>query len=271
MTGRSDELAIEEPLEIRVTAGGDRRTVAVTMRTPGHDEDLAAGFLFAEGLIRDRGLIVGLRAFEEASDGGTRHVVEVDLKAKRLPALDRLDRHVFMASACGVCGRASLDERLLEGCSVAGAGPQIELETLLRLPGALRRAQAIFSATGGLHAAGLFDPTGRLLTAREDVGRHNALDKVFGSRFLAGDFDGAVGAPPKTLTNSVIMVSGRTSFELVQKCAAAGVPILCSVSAPSTFAVELAKRFEMTLVGFLRDRRCNIYSGRDRIVGSTAT
>lgn len=257
-----DAVALEEPLEIRLAAGGERRTLAVTMRTPGDDGALAAGFLHGEGLIRDRALIAGVRTLvEEDPESGSRSdVVEIELAARRLPNLRSLERHFFTGSACGVCGRAALDEHLVGDCLPVGPGPAVAAETLGALPGTLRAAQAGFEATGGLHAAALFGAGGALLAVAEDVGRHNALDKLIGRELLEGRL-----GPGRALGRCAVLVSGRASFELVQKSLAAGVPILCAVSAPTSLAVEVAERFGMTLVGFLREGRFNVYCGRERI------
>lgn len=270
VTERSDVLAVEEPLEIRLAAGGERKTLAVTMRTPGADRELAAGFLFGEGLVRDRVLIAGVESFTEelappewAGGGETavrRDVVEVELAARRLPTIRSLERHFFTSSACGVCGRASLDELLVEGCEPASPGPVLTPEVVRSFPEALRAAQRVFHDTGGLHAAALFDARGRRLGVEEDVGRHNALDKLLGRAFLDGDL-----GPERRLDDRAVLVSGRASFELLQKCVAAGVPMLCAVSAPSSLAVEMARRFRITLVGFLRGERFNVYSAPERV------
>ena len=265
---RDDRVAVEEPLEIRLAAGGERRTLAVTMRTPGEDEELAAGFLFGEGLVRDRSLIAGLRAWreEDPGSGARRDLVEVELAARRLPDLRSLERHFFTGSACGVCGRASLDELLVAGRPPVTPGPTVAAEAIAALPEALRSAQEGFAATGGLHAAGLFDAGGGLLCAREDVGRHNALDKLLGRALLDGSLGWTEpGGGDRRLSAHAVLVSGRASFELVQKCVAAGVPLLCAVSAPTSLAVELAERFGITLVGFLRDGRFNVYTRPERI------
>lgn len=273
---KEDLVAVEEPLEIRLTAGSERRTLAVTMRTPGHDDELAAGFLFGEGLVRDRALLAGIRVFTEEEPGSAssppsdqaaaRDVVEVALAARRLPDLRSLERHFFTGSACGVCGRAALDESLMAGVEPAAPGPVVPAETVLGLPAALRAAQPGFDATGGLHAAALFDAGGRLLLAREDVGRHNALDKLVGRALLDGELGwGGGGGPDRRLALHAVLVSGRASFEIVQKCAAAGVPLVCAVSAPTSLAVEMAERLRITLVGFLRDGRFNVYSHPERV------
>ena len=262
-TTRLDYLATEEPLEIRVRsrdAGGPARSLAVTMRTPGADFELAAGFLFGEGVITGAGQIRSIRYCADVEREDQRYnVVTVDLTGDA-PAereLQPLERHFMTTSACGVCGKASLEALELNGCRPVGPGPQLELSTIYRLPGTLASAQKVFRSTGGLHAAGLFDPSGRLLVLKEDVGRHNALDKLIGWALLAGR--------AADLRGGIVLVSGRASFELAQKCATAGIPILCAVSAPSSLAVDVARRFGLTLIGFLRGERCNIYTGAERI------
>jgi FdhD protein len=257
---KPDELAVEEPLEIRVSAEGsegrDRHSVAVTMRTPGHDFELAAGFLFTEGAIRDDKSIWRFSYCEGESVDEQGNIVEVHLAPDVAFDPDRLSRNVYMSSSCGVCGKTSIDL-----VRTALPGPpkgdfQLEPHELVRLPAALVEAQPVFSRTGGLHAAALVDPNGDLLHLAEDVGRHNAVDKLIGARLLAGDLPAA---------DLMLLVSGRASFELVQKALMAGIPALLAVGAPSSLAVELARDLEMTLVGFLRDERFNIYSGSHRV------
>ncbi len=243
-----DRLAIEEPLGIRVAG----RMVSVTMRTPGHDDELAAGFLVGEGILRSREAVAAIRPCTQGPDGSA---IEVLLRPGEEVDLARLSRHVFTSSSCGICGAASLDAVRQEFPAVA-AGPTVEAATIARLPEILRAAQPTFEKTGGLHAAGLFDAQGTLLTAREDVGRHNAVDKVVGHAFLAGRLP---------LREHVLLVSGRASFEIVQKARAAGIPIVAAVSAPSSLAVELAEESGITLVGFLRGGRFNVYTGADRL------
>jgi FdhD protein len=255
---RPDQLAVEEPLEIRLVQGERRRTVAVTMRTPGADDELAAGFLFAEGVI-DRPERV--RSISHCADPGSSaacsNIIEVELTEDGPePDLAPLERHFFATSACGVCGKAGLEKLQVRASGPLPQGPVISPEILASLPARLREAQGIFDATGGLHAAALFDAQGHLLAAREDVGRHNALDKLLGRAFL----DGKV-----PLHDHVVLVSGRSSYEILQKCLMAGVPVICAVSAPSSLAVELAERFGLTLVGFLRGDRFNVYTGVERI------
>lgn len=249
---RSDRLATEEPMEIRVEQPGlEPRQVAVTMRTPGDDFELAAGFLFTEGLI-EPGDVAGLRYCAVERSEQAYNVVSVALRS---PLRADPGRNFYATSSCGVCGKASLD--LIEvRCAPVTEGPAVPAELLTSLPDRLRSAQRLFERTGGLHAAGLFDGEGRSICVREDVGRHNAVDKVVGERLLAG-------ALP--LSGSILMVSGRASLEIVQKAAVAGVPIVCAVSAPSSLAVSAAARFGITLVGFLRGSRFNVYTGEQRV------
>jgi FdhD protein len=254
----SDQLATEEPLEIRLVAGGRMRTLAVTMRTPGADFELAAGYLHGEGVIADRRDIVHLRYCTDAElDAAQQYnAVSVELAAAELPDLPGLDRHSFTSSACGVCGRASIESLETAGCRPLPPGPAVPAEVMLELPATLRASQGIFDATGGLHAAGLFTADGELLCLREDVGRHNAVDKVLGWALLERRLP---------LSAHILMVSGRSSYEIVQKALVAGVPVVCSVSAPSSLAVDVATRFGMTLVGFLRESRFNVYAGAERV------
>jgi FdhD protein len=255
---RSDELATEEPLEIRLIQEGRRRIVAVTMRTPGADEELALGFLFAEGVIERREDVVRTQACVEPGEACT-NIVEVEL-ADGLPEpeLAGLERHFFATSACGVCGKAGLDALTLRVTEPVPPGPEVSPALLAGLPARLREAQGLFATTGGIHAAALFDAGGELLAVREDVGRHNALDKLIGW---------ALGEGLLPLHRHVVLVSGRSSYEILQKCLVAGVPVVCAVSAPSSLAVELAERFGLTLVGFLRGDRFNVYSGAGRVTG----
>ena len=252
----TDQLASEEPLEIRLVS--PQRTVAVTMRTPGADFDLTAGFLYSEGVVSHRKDIYRMSYCDtKGVDIEQRYnIINVGLEEGLLPDLQPLERHFFTTSACGVCGKASIEALQIRGCSVNPTGIKVPVEAIYRLSDQLRSAQGIFTATGGLHAAGLFDAQGQLLRLREDVGRHNALDKLVGSALLANELP---------LNNHIVMVSGRSSFEILQKCITAGVPIVCAVSAPSSLAVALAREFGITLVGFLRGQRFNVYSGIERI------
>jgi FdhD protein len=250
---RPDRLAAEEPMEIRAGGPGQEpAAVAVTMRTPGHDFELAAGFLLTEGLIGGPDPIAAIAYCALPEEEQRYNVVTVRL---RRPLDTPAARAFPVTSSCGICGRASLDAVEVR-CAPIAEGPRIPASTLLRLPDELRRAQRLFEATGGLHAAGLFDRDGRLAALREDVGRHNAVDKLVGRALLAG-------ALP--LSDAVMLVSGRLSFELVQKAAVAGVPVVCAVSAPSSLAVDAAERLGMTAVGFLRERGFNVYAGAHRI------
>jgi FdhD protein len=253
---RPDTVAAEEPLEIRL----DGSPLAVTMRTPGDDFDLVHGFLATEAVIRSADDVAGLRYCNSVDEDGrnTYNVVDVDL-APGVQAPDTaLDRNFYTSSSCGVCGKASIDAiRTKTRYDVAGDGVRVPLETLLALPDRLRAAQEVFEKTGGLHAAGLFTADGELVALREDVGRHNAVDKVIGD---------AVRQDRVPLAGHVLMVSGRSSFELTQKAAMAGIPVLAAVSAPSSLAVELAREVGLTLVGFLRGDGCNVYTCPERLV-----
>jgi FdhD protein len=255
---RRDDITTEEPLEIRLAAGADRKTIAVTMRTPGHDFELAAGYLAGEGVIASNDDLVRVDYCTDMDLPAEQqyNVVTVTLRGNTLPELDRLDRHGYTSSACGVCGKADIEALQLR-CGAVDFGGTVAAETLYSLPDALKRAQDVFARTGGIHAAGLATLEGDLLITREDVGRHNAVDKVIGHQLLAD----AVIAP-----GSILAVSGRTSFEIVQKAVAAGIPIVAGVSAPSSLAVELAEEFGVTLIGFLRGRRANVYSHTDRVI-----
>jgi len=252
---RHDRLAGEEPMAIRACGPGQPPVdVAVTMRTPGHESELAVGFLRTEGLIEDVASIERVTTGDPAvhaqpDDEQTVHLVHA-FDTTRVA-----DRHFVATASCGICGKASLDEVEVR-CAPIPDGPVIDAATLLALPHALREAQSVFEATGGLHAAGLFEPSGALVAMREDVGRHNALDKLIGSQLMAG-------AP--SLNGRVVLVSGRLSFVLVQKAAVAGAPILAAVSAPTDLAVEAAERLGVTLVGFLRGDGFNVYARPDRV------
>jgi FdhD protein len=258
MRVRPDMLATEEPMEIRLLAGPTKRTVAVTMRTPGADFELAAGFLYGEGIISspDDILKISYCVDPEIDAEQQYNIVNVELRSGTEFDLRPLERHFYTTSACGVCGKASLEQLELRGCPVISPGPEVSAETIYSLPETLREAQGLFDATGGLHAAALFDREGELLALREDVGRHNATDKLVGWALLEGRLP---------LAEHVVLVSGRSSFEIMQKCLTAGVPIVCAISAPSSLAVDVAREFGMTLVGFLRGGRFNVYAGFDRI------
>jgi FdhD protein len=253
---KDDYLAAEEPLEIRI--GDD--PLSVTMRTPGHDRELAAGFLFTEGLIQGRDQIVKLQNAAPREGTNPGNVMEAELVPDAAPDFAKMKRHFFAASSCGICGKASIDS--IRSRLLAAPNPDFRLdaEILVRLPDALRDSQDVFQRTGGLHAAALFDPNGKLLVLHEDIGRHNAVDKVIGWALLEGRVP---------LSESVLLVSGRGGFEIVQKAIVAGVPVVASVSAPSSLAVQLARELHLTLIGFLRGRRFVIYAGEERMAGKT--
>ncbi len=255
---RPDSLATEEPMEIRLVSGDARQTVAVTMRTPGADFELAAGFLYGEGIVSSPEDVKKISyCVDPDLDAEQQYnIVNVELRGDRDYDLRSLERHYYTTSACGVCGKASLEQLELRGCPVIPSGPEVSAEVVYSLPEKLREAQGLFEATGGLHAAALFDAEGELVALREDVGRHNATDKLVGWAFLEGRLP---------LSGQIVMVSGRSSFEILQKCLAAGVPVVCAVSAPSSLAVDVARQFRMTLVGFLRGNRFNVYSGHERM------
>lgn len=253
---RSDQLVTEEPLEIRLVS--PQRTIAITMRTPGADFELAAGFLYSEGVVSSREDIDKISYCVDPKLDGEQlyNIVNVQLREGLSLNLSPLERHFFTTSACGVCGKASLEALHLRECSVIPNGLKVSAEVVYSLPEKLREVQRVFSSTGGLHAAALFNSQGQLLSVREDIGRHNALDKLIGSVLLSNQLP---------LNNCIVLVSGRSSFEILQKCLVAGVPIICAVSAPSSLAVELAKKFGITLIGFLRGERFNVYAGKERI------
>ncbi len=264
---RVDTLATEEPLEIRlqVTASGGAETapvpISVTMRTPGHDFELAAGFLFSEGIVRRREAIQGLEYCVGPVQAQQYNTVSVRLRPGSAPDLEKLSRHFYTTSSCGVCGKASLDAlrpQVPWPSPPPAAGPRLAPAVLATLPDRLREAQGIFDRTGGLHACGLFDPGGRLLSVREDVGRHNAMDKLVGEQLLAGQLPLGAG---------ILVLSGRASFELVQKAAMAGAPVLVAVGAPSSLAASAAEEFGITLAGFARGTTFNVYTHPERVLG----
>jgi len=275
-----DNLAIEEPLEIQITYGPRRlrgtRSISVTMRTPGNDFDLAAGFLMTEGVIRDAN---DIRHITNAGDpfsednptsqvmdslklGSKQNVVRVELGTEVEVSLANLQRNFYTTSSCGICGKASL-LALRTVCPPRAKNDfRVDAQLLYDLPGRLRASQGVFDRTGGLHAAGLFDSTGNLSALREDVGRHNAVDKLIGSEFLADR---------TPLRDRLLLLSGRASFELLQKALMGGIQMVVAVGAPSSLAVQVAKEFDITLVGFLREDHFNIYHGGERIAGYTST
>jgi len=238
-----DDVVVEEPLEIRV----GEKPVSVTMRTPGHDFDLAAGFLFTESILASRDDVASIRHW------GSPNVVRVALRNDAPLDLQSLQRHFYSTSSCGVCGKASIDALRVK-TSRLDDDVRADVPTIVTLPETLRAQQSAFDATGAIHGAAAFLRDGALLRVREDVGRHNAVDKVIGSLFLDGT------------PADILVVSGRTSFEIVQKCVVARIPILAAVGAPSSLAIELAHELGLTLLGFVRDGRCNVYAGAQRLI-----
>lgn len=274
-----DSLAIEEPLEIQITYGPRRlrgtRSISVTMRTPGNDFELAAGFLMTEGVIRDASDVTQItsagdpfskdnptaQVMDSLKLGSRQNVVRVELGTDVEVSLANLQRNFYTTSSCGICGKASL-LALRTVCPPRAKNDfSVDAQLLFDLPGRLRASQGVFERTGGLHAAGLFDSTGTLSALREDVGRHNAVDKLIGSEFLADR---------TPLRDRLLLLSGRASFELLQKALMGGIPMVVAVGAPSSLAVQVAKEFDITLVGFLREEHFNIYHGGERIVGYTS-
>jgi FdhD protein len=259
---RLDTLATEEPLEIRLlkyddtSKDWDRHNIAVTMRTPGNDFELAAGFLFSEGVIRYKKDIEKISYCTDPGERQQYNIVNVYLSEGIRFDAAQLSRHVYTTSSCGVCGKGSIEQVRAVRLSKPIGKLQVSFDRLSSLSSKLNAAQNIFSHTGGLHASGLFDPDGTLLISREDVGRHNALDKLIGSLLLKDKIPAS---------DTILLVSGRASFELVQKAVLAGIPFMAAVGAPSNLAVSLAIEFEMTLVGFLKRERFNVYSARERI------
>lgn len=256
--GIIDALAIEEPLEIRV----GQKTVSITMRTPGHDVELAAGFLFTEGLIQNSDQILEIKSCGPAlSQSQSQNVVRVELRPEVKLDLKRLERHFYTSSSCGVCGKTSIEALQVKNNYAVSPGPNdtgpfVSSALIHQLPHRLRESQAVFDRTGGLHASALFSVDGTQLCIREDVGRHNALDKLIGWAMLRDLLP---------LDQMILLVSGRASFELIQKACSAGIRIFAAVGAPSSLAVELAKESNLTLLGFVRDQRFNIYHGDWRI------
>lgn len=257
---KPDLLAVEEPLEIRIGFGplGDRQqnSLSVTMRTPGHDFELTVGFLFTEGIIQHIDQVESVKYCEDVGKQEEEgNVVRVELKPEVQIDFEKLQRHFYTSSSCGVCGKSSI-ESVKVACQQLADGFSIPASLIHQLPDKLRKAQTVFEYTGGLHAVGLFNKTGELILLREDVGRHNALDKAIGAMVLKKQVP---------LSDYALLVSGRASFELVQKAAVAGIPVLIAVGAPSSLAVALAKDSGMTLLGFVRHERFNIYCGDQRI------
>jgi FdhD protein len=274
-----DQLAVEEPLEIQLTYGPSNarqtKSISITMRTPGNDFDLAAGFLMTEGVVQNTNDIDHIAyashpisepaqfplIMDSTRPNSRQNIVRVDLAKHVTVSLASLQRNFYTTSSCGICGKASLLSLRTVYPPRAQNNFRVEAELLYRLPDRLRASQGVFENTGGLHGAGLFDSTGNLLALREDVGRHNAVDKLIGSEFLAGR---------TPLQERVLLLSGRASFELLQKALMGGIPMVAAVGAPSSLAVAVAKEFDITLIGFLRDDHFNIYHGSERIDGYTS-
>ncbi len=257
---RTDQVVIEEPMEVRVVVESEghrqRHSIAVTMRTPGHDFELAAGFLFTEGVIEAWDQVWRVDYCATQIAGEAQNIVEVFLRPEVEFEVSKYSRNLYTTSSCGICGKTSIDLVKITCPRLPASELQPSRDYFYSLPKKLRAAQALFDHTGGLHASALFDSDGDILLMREDVGRHNALDKVIGARLIAG----RTASP-----DAVLLVSGRASFELVQKAAMAGLPIFAAVGAPSSLAVEAAQDFGMTLIGFLKDGRFNVYAGEPAV------
>ncbi len=262
ITEKDGEVAVEEPLEIQVSShsvgGSAAKSISITMRTPGADEELAVGFLFTEGIITAVDQILSVQHRGQADPhSGQQNIVRVEIHPEVDLQLERLERHFYTTSSCGVCGKASLDALRVTGVnSLAAHQTRFPAKMLMDMPDTVRAQQPLFHKTGGLHAAAIFGPDGDIAIVKEDVGRHNATDKAIGALFSAGRLPASEKA---------LLVSGRASFELMQKALVAGIPLLAAVGAPSSLAVQMAKEFNMTLVGFLRDGTFNIYAGGERI------
>ena len=260
-SAQDDVLAAEEPMEIRLLWEEDgvivRKPIAVTMRTPGDDFELAVGFLYGEGIVHGQGDILDVSYCTDEDEDQRLNIVNVTLRPGLTFDMSKLERNFYTTSSCGVCGKAALDALEVQGCAVLPDGTTVSAETICALPGKLREAQAVFDRTGGLHASGLFTPDGTLVSLREDVGRHNAFDKLVGERLLAGEAQ---------LAGHVVMLSGRASFELLQKALVARIPVVAAVGAPSSLAVELAEEFNITLCGFVKADGLNVYTGGQRVL-----
>lgn len=259
VTDAEDFLAAEEPLEIKLIYGPShnrqQQSITVTMRTPGHDEELATGFLYTEGIIRSVTEITGIRQISGTLPGS--NIIEVALREQATPELKTAQRNFFATSSCGMCGKAGIEAILTGVKAPEKSSPLLFPASLLHLiPGILKKQQQIFENTGGLHAAALFNADGALLLMREDIGRHNAVDKIIGASLDTGIAE---------LSQCLLLLSGRAGFELIQKAAMAGISIIAAVGAPSSMAVKMAREWNITLVGFLREQRFNIYTGAERI------
>ncbi len=257
-----DSVSVEEPLELRVVAGAEgqrrSRSLAITMRTPGHDIELAIGFLYTEGVIQNREQIVSVELCGPVEPGrDIRNTVVVELTAEQQFEFHHLQRHFYMTSSCGICGKASLEILERRDLQPVPVRTRMSHQMIYRLPQKMRQLQDSFRRTGGIHAAALFNGSGEIQALREDVGRHNAMDKLIGDHLQRGMLPAG---------ESVLVVSGRASFELLQKALSASVPIFVAVGAPSSLAVELAEKFNITLIGFTTDQRCNIYTHPARVI-----
>jgi FdhD protein len=250
---RLDQIAAEEPLEIRV----EGHSIAVVMRTPGHDRELAAGFLLTENLVHKASEIFDIT---QCGSGADENVINITLRNPGSFDLSKLTRHVFSSSSCGVCSKATI-EAIQQSFPAVDDNCRVESETLSKLPASLREKQETFAQTGGLHACALFDLAGNIQAVREDVGRHNALDKLIGHALLENRLP---------LRAQVLLLSGRVSFEMMQKALAAGIPIVAAISAPTSLAIDFARASNQTLIGFLRGETMNVYAGAERVVNSSA-
>ncbi|MEM6524815.1 MAG: formate dehydrogenase accessory sulfurtransferase FdhD [Bacteroidota bacterium] len=255
----ADLLAVEEPLEIRIGYGPEKeriqKSISVTMRTPGHDHELAVGFLFTEGIISSFSDVAGIRHCEDVGKDETGNIIRIELKPSVHVDMVKLQRHFYTTSSCGVCGKSSL-EAISNECQPIQSELKVSNELISAAPEKLRSAQTVFAHTGGIHATGTFDSKGELIMLREDVGRHNAFDKVVGACLMKGILP---------LSHHFILVSGRVSFELVQKALMSGVPVMVAVGAPSSLAVKLAQEFNLTLLGFVKPDQFNVYCHAGRV------
>lgn len=260
---KDDLLAVEEPLEVRIGHGPigsrEQQSIYITMRTPGNDFELALGFLYTEGIINSFDQIQNIQYCEDTGKQEEKeNIIRVELLPEVTIELSKLQRHFYTTSSCGVCGKSSIDAIRVQNCPLLpDEYPKIKVREIINLSNRLRKSQTVFKYTGGLHAAGLFYPDGQMVTMREDIGRHNALDKLIGACLFKKMIP---------LNNFIVLVSGRASFELMQKSLMAGIPVLTAVGAPSSLAVQLAKEFNMSLIGFLRDGSFNIYHGIHRVI-----
>ena len=257
-----DTLAVEEPLEIRLgcleNGKFTHKAISITMRTPGNDFELAVGFLFTEGILQSKNQILNIKHCGKFPNN--QNTVRIDLTPESAIDFKKLERNFYTTSSCGVCGKSSIEALTTGAKRIEQADfPQVSAEIIHELPNKLRRLQKVFDETGGLHAAALFDVAGNLIELREDVGRHNAVDKLIGKQFLSDKIP---------LDDKILFLSGRASFELVQKAVMAQIPIICAVGAPSSLAVKAACEFNVTLLGFVRDNRFNIYTGESRVQSS---